>query len=462
MASSTAIPSRIESFKQWWSAERPPGPVGHPVLGIMPTFRKDPLGSLEAFQGAWGDLATVRIGPIHMWLVTHPELIEEVLVKQQGKFRKDPVTRGLSLMLGDGLLTSEGEHWRRQRRRVAPSLKRAHIQSYAATMVRCAQDELAKLPATSVRNVHEDMMAVTLEIVAETLFGATIDPVAGRRVGEVLEFVMEAFIHEARSWRRFLPGWVPTPARWEVKRAVADIDRLLYQIIAEARASDDRGDHLLARLLDAKDEDGQTMSDAQLRDEAVTVFVAGHETTALTLSYALWAIAHDPAIGARVRQEVDEVLGGRVASAEDVGRLPYTSAIISESLRCYPPAWAIGRQAMEEVQLGRYRLPPGDQVMISPWLSHHDARWFDDPWTFRPERWLDGLAERLPRFAWFPFGGGARICVGNHFALMEATLVLATWMQQVEVTAVPGVELELSPAVTLRPVHGVRVLVRRR
>jgi len=456
------LSERWTHYKGLWTAERPPGPSGNRLLGVMPTFRKDPLGSLERFQVDYGDIAAVRVGPIHIWLLNHPDLVEEVLLKQQASFRKDPVTRSLSVMLGDGLLTSEGEHWRRQRRRCAPSLKRAHIQSYADTMVRCALDGLGALPPGGVRNVHTDMMAVTLEIVAETLFGAAVDPKASRRVGEVLEFVMEAFIKDARSWRRFLPLWVPTRNRVEVKRAVADIDTVLYDLIRKGRAAGGHGDHLLARLIEARDEDGHTMDDEQLRDEAVTLFVAGHETTALTLSYALFAIARDRSIQARLHEELETVLAGRPATAEDVGRLPWTSAIVSESLRLYPPAWAIGRQATEAVRLGDYTLPAGDQVMMSPWLLHRDPRWFDAPKAFTPERWLDGLAERLPRFAYFPFGGGARICVGNHFAMMEAVLVLATWMQHVEVSMVPSFTLTLSPSVTLRPVHGVKLSVKRR
>lgn len=463
MAMLDTVTQRFEQEHRRWTTPRPPGPRGALVMGMLPAFRRDPLGALEEARGAWGDIVHARIGPAHMLMLNHPDLVEQVLLLQQSKFVKDPVTHSLRYALGDGLLTSEGEVWKRQRRLCAPSLKKKHMGSYADSMVSCTLRQVDAMPARSERDVHADMMRLTLEIVAETLFGASLETESGRKVGHAVDVFMESFVQDARSWRRALPGWVPTQARLRARRAASEIDDVLYGIIRRARARQEPGDDLLSRLIEARDEDGGQMDDRQIRDEAVTIFVAGHETTALTLSYALYALALDPAVQARLHAEVDAVLGGRAATMADYGALTFTQAVVQETLRLYPPAWAIGREAVEEVEIGGYRMIPGDQCLASPWVIQRDPRWFTDPLRFDPARWLEpGFKEGLPRFAFFPFGGGARICIGNHFALMEATLALATWLQRLEVAPVAGFELQVFPAVTLRPVQGVRLHVKRR
>lgn len=441
---------------------RPPGPSGDGPMGVMRTFREDPLGSLEACAGEFGDLAYMRFGWAGMYLLNHPDLAEEVLLHQQSKFIKDTVTRALSFGLGHGLLTSDGEHWRKHRRLIAPSMKRRHIASYAQTMVSCTRTWLDQL-AQGQRDVHIDMMGLALEIAAETMFGTQVSDDAGRAVGQSIETLMEQFIVDARSWRRVLPMWVPTQGRKIIKASIATIDELLYDIISRARRQEEEQDNLLSILLGARYEDGQPMSDQQVRDEAVTMFVAGHETTALALSYALFVLGQRPELQSWLQEEVDQVLQGRPATFEDVAALERVTAMVYETLRLYPPAWIIGRQAVEDCEIGGYRLPSGSQVLISQWLLHRDARWFKDPLDFRPQRWMGGqLKQELPRFVYFPFGGGARTCIGNHFAQMEAVLVLATLLQGLQVAQVPGFALKLMPSVTLRPVHGVKVELARR
>jgi cytochrome P450 len=456
MQLSPALKHQLEPLIPHLDLVRPPGPPGEGFMGIMETFRKDPLGSLERCAHAYGDVAFMRLAWSGMYLINHPALAEEILLNQQSKFIKDSVTRALRFSLGDGLLSSDGEHWKKQRKLIAPSMKRRQIASYADAMVDSAHNHLDALTA-GARDVHFDMMSLALDIAARTMFGADVDPADGRHIGEVIEIVMEDFILEARTWRRVVPMWIPSPRRKRIQRSIHEVDKLLYGIIGAARASGERGDNLLSILLDARDEDGKAMSDQQVRDEAVTMFVAGHETTALALSYMLYVLGGRPDLLTWLREEVDAVLGARRATFEDTLKLERVNAMVSETLRLYPPAWIIGRQATEECQIGGYTIPSGSQVLISQWLLHRDARWFDDPLAFRPQRWMDGLKERLPRFVYFPFGGGARTCIGNHFALMEAVLVLATMIQRLDIQEVQGFALELMPSITLRPVHGVKV-----
>ena len=434
---------------------RPPGPVGIPPLGMLPALARDPLEFMGGTLREYGQFTFFRIGPMAMYLLSDPALIEQVLLTRHKSFIKDEVTRHLSLSLGEGLLTSEGETWRRQRRLVAPKLRKKHIEVYGECMVKAAASCAAGFEDGSVRDVHEDMMEVTLEIVAETLFGADVSEKA-TQIGETIEFLMGEFITHVRSWRRLVPQWVPLPSRLALKRRSGELDEVLFEIIRARRASPG-GDDLLSLLLAARDEDGRAMDDHQLRDESITVFVAGHETTALALSYALWLVATHPEAEARLVEEVDRVLGGRAARVEDVGALVWTEAVVRETMRIHPPAWIIGREASEDVQVGAYTMPRGSQCLIPIYVIHRDPRWYTDPWAFRPERWLGGLAERLPRFAYFPFGGGPRVCVGNHFAMMEAILVLATLYQRATFKQAPGATLSVVPSITLRPRDGVRM-----
>jgi cytochrome P450 len=260
-----------------------------------------------------------------------------------------------------------------------------------------------------------------------------------------------------------LPAHVLTPARRRVRAGRRELEAMLMRIITRCRREDaNAGDHLLARLVAARDEDGEPMSDRQLIDEALTMLLAGHETTALSLTYALYLLSEHPAELARARAEVDAVVGRRSLQAADLPRLRFVDSVIRETLRLYPPAYTIGREVVQTIELAGYEITQGAQLLMSQCVIHRDPRFFPEPSRFRPERWLDEAIEKLPRFAYFPFGGGPRVCIGNHFAMMEATLVLASLLQAVELQVVPGFTLDLEPSVTLRPKHGLRMLVRRR
>ena len=266
------------------------------------------------------------------------------------------------------------------------------------------------------------------------------------------------------GWAALLPWWqrLPTPGNRRFRRAKAEIDAVMYDTIARRRAGEKAGDDLLSRLLAARDEDGSRMSDRQLRDELVTLFLAGHETTALALSYSFYLLAQHPDAEARLAAELDEVLQGKPPTAADVPRLRSTEWVIKESMRLYPPATSIGREAVCDTEIGGYFVPKGAQVSPVQWVVHRDARWFDDPEAFKPERWDNDLARRLPRCAYFPFGDGPRVCIGNQFAIMEAVLVLATVAQRYRLALAPGFQLELLPSVTLRPKHGVSMVIQER
>lgn len=443
---------------------RPPGPRLH-TLRILFGRREGgvngPLPFLEYLQRNYGDVVALRFGLTRIYALFDPHAIEELLVGHQKKLIRDKMSTELAFMLGEGMLTSEGEPWRRQRKMAAPSFTRKHISSYADAMVGAAHRELDTWHEGGRRDVHADMMRMTLDIVAETLFGG-VGGGSERKVGAALEVAMTEFDRRANTWRRVIPrGW-PTPAFRRIQAVVKDVDEVLHGAIAARRADGTPGDDLLWRLLEARDEDGRPLDDRGLRDAVATLFLAGHETTALTLAYALWLLAREPYVQEQLFAEVDAVLGDRPARVEDLPELRWVDAIVRESMRLYPPAWAIGRETLEDVAVGDYVFEKGSQVLIPQWIVHRDPRWFPDPLGFVPERWFQERTKKLPKFAYFPFGGGPRTCIGNHFAQMEAVLALASIAQRYAMEPVGPERLDLLASVTLRPVGGVEVRMRPR
>lgn len=401
------------------------------------------------------------MGGSPLFVLGHPDDIASVLVGEHQHYMKDELVHELSRFVGRGLLTSEGTAWRRHRRIIAPSFQRRHVASFADAMVERTSVALETFGADEIRDVHADMMALTLDIVVHTLFGAA-SLADGGTVGEILDVFMEEFQATGLTWRRLLPVAFHRRSHARVDDACQKLDAILYGIIRQRRLSGVAGDDLLGRLLEARDDDGTGMGERQLRDEVATIFLAGHETTAIALTYTLLLLAQHPRVQATLQQEIETVLGKRRPRADDARDLRYTDAVVREVMRHYPPAYIIGREALEDRVIAGWVIPRGAQVLMPQWAVHRDARWFDEPDAFRPERWLDGLAERLPRFAYYPFGGGPRICVGNHFAMLEAVLVLAALVQHIEVGIDPTYRLALLPSVTLRPHGGVRVRVTRR
>lgn len=448
---------------------RPPGPSALETVKTHLSFAGDPIGSLRKLTDKHGPTAVFRLGPHTNYLFTNPDDIEEVLLRKNDSFHKDTMLHELDVVLGQGLLTAEGDYWRGQRKLISPTLRRKHIESYAEVMVSHTKEMMADWKTGEVRDFHADIMGVTLRIVVKTLFNLELEA-DYHEVGEQLEAALDYFFERNNTMWRFVPEPLPTPMRAKNKRAIEGLDRLIYELIesrrrqarADTRAGVDEGNDLLYRLLRAVDEEGNKMDNRQVRDEAMTFLLAGHETTALAVTYAWHLMAAHPDAAARLRDEVDAVLDGRAPTTEDAKNLPYTRALLNETLRLYPSAWIIGREAIEDVQIGQWTVPRGAQVLTPQALVHRDPRWFDAPDTFRPERWLGDLEKTLPRFAFFPFGGGPRVCIGNYFAIMEATLIIATMAQQIELQDVSTEPLRIRPSVTQRPLSEIKMKVTRR
>ncbi len=433
---------------------------GHFLTGNLPEIFGDPLSFFTRAARDYGDIVLLRQLNTPLYLVSRPDYIESVLVTNNQNFVKSIGLRRSRLLLGNGLLTSEGDFWRHQRRLIQPAFHRQRITTYGETMVAYAERTAAQWRDGATCDIHPEMMRLTLQIVAKTLFDADVTQDTDE-VGQALEVVLRQFI--ARAATGFLvPETWPTPGNLRMRRAVARLDRIIYRIIEERRREDkDHGD-LLSILLCAQDDEGTTMTDKQLRDEVMTLFLAGHETTAIALSWTWYLLSQNPEVEHKLHAELKDVLGGRPPTVADLARLPYTDAVIKESMRLYPPAWVIGREALAPFQLGDYALPKGATVLTSQWVMHRDPRYFDEPERFSPERWSGEFERRLPRFAYFPFGGGPRQCIGNSFAVMEANLLLATLAQHFTLSLSSEARIKPLPAITLRPRYGIPMILQTR
>jgi cytochrome P450 len=439
-----------------------PGPKGGLFLGVMPEFNRDTLSFITRCR-MYGDIVRMRFFYINVYFLYHPDYIELVLSTNAKNFIKSRSLRSnfFQRLVGKGLLTSEGDFWRRQRRLAQPAFHRQRIGTYAQVMVEYTERMCSTWRNGETRDIHRDMMRLTLEIVVKTLFNADVSNDADR-VGSVLGKMVKPFASQA-TLKWIADNRLPTPTHRRFHNAAREIDEIVYRIIAERRASGrDRGD-LLSMMLAAHDEDdGTQMTDRQLRDEVMTLFLAGHETTALTLSWAWYLLARSPEVEKRFHAELDEVLGGRPPTLADVSRLKYSEMIAKESMRLYPPAYGVGRETIEDCEIGGFRITPKTQVFMFQWATQRDERFFPEPERFYPERWTEEFNNSLPKYAYFPFGGGPRICIGNYFAMMEIILVLATIGQQYRLTLASDASVSLLPAMSLRPAAGISVVVHRR
>lgn len=434
------------------STARPPSPRGLPVLGGSIDYTRDSLEYLRRAHRECGDIAYLRLYGMGAYFINHPDLIERVMLTHNRHYQKDFFIRRLRDVLGHGLSLSEGELWRRQRRLMQPAFHRDRIAMYAAVMVEETEKMLDTYRVGEVRDIHVDMMALTLRIVCRTLLGNS-PHVDTKKTGDALELLAKRFSNSASGIALLLVpqlGSLPLPANVRYRRAIGVLDEMLYRIIAERKESGPRDD-LLSMLIEARDEDGQPMTDRQLRDEVMAAFLGGHETSALALTYTLLCLTRHPGAAERLHAESCSVLGERTATATDIQALRFTEGTVLESFRLYPPFWVLAREVRDEVELGGYVLPKRSQVWMSPWLMHRDLRYFDDPESFSPERWEKGLLRQLPKFAYFPFGGGPRVCIGQSFAMMEATLVLASIARKYRLSVLPSSPEGLVHSMTLRP-----------
>jgi cytochrome P450 len=436
-----------------------PGPTTS-ALQEMGKFGNDPLAYFEHLAGEYGDYVRMKLLLGEGALLVDPQAIEEVLVRKKKHFIKGRSVRALGALLGKGLLVSEGDFWRRQRRLAQPAFHKDRIAQYAGRMVAFGGAMIDRWQPGQALDIHDEMVKVTLQIVADALFSANVAQHADT-VGHSLETTLAHF----QWWSRnafIVPIWVPVGPNRKFRRAKADLDRIVNGLIAErmARPEGERGGDLLGMLLSARDEDGTAMSAQQVRDEVMTLMLAGHETTANTMTWTALLLSRNPDARRKLEDELQRVLGGRPPTLADLPNLPYNEMVIKESMRVYPPVWVLGYEAAEDTLIGPYTIRKGTAVFMSQWINHHDARWFPEPQAFRPERWADPATKHLPTYAYFPFGGGERLCIGKSFALMEAQLLLGTVAQRYRLDVVPDQTIGLDPSVTLRPAHGLKVIPR--
>jgi cytochrome P450 len=449
--------------------QAPPRFSGAPALyrrrypgSALVGLRLNPLRFLPELVREYGDVVRFQFGPQEIYVLNDPELIRDVLVTHDRRFSKGPGLRVAERLLGKGLLTSEGEFHKRQRRLAQPAFHRQRIAAYGGVMAEYSLRWQQGWREGAELDLAEEMRGLTLQIAAKTLFDTEvtdeIDAISHALTQSLLLYQFAMLPFAAR-----LERFVPFLTR-RFNRARARLDATVYRMIAERRASgEDRGD-LLSMLLLARDvdEDGGQMTDEQLRDEAMTLLLAGHETTANAFAWTWLLLGQNPEVEARLHAELDRVLAGRTPTVEDVPALVYTRMVFSEAMRLYPPAWVVARKALEACPLGSFTLPAGALVLMPEWVTHHDARWYPEPERFDPERWTrEALASR-PKFAYYPFGGGSRLCIGEQFAWMEGVLVLATLASRWRFRLVPGHPIVPQPLITLRPKHGVRVIPERR
>lgn len=441
---------------------RPPGPRGLPIIGAAPSFARDPLSFLTGVAEQYGDIANFRLGSINVFFVRHPDYVREVLITQRTSFTMSPLRAKLNALVGEGLFTSRGDLHARQRRLIQPVFRRSRIEAYAGQMAELSQRMREQWRSGAEIDIADEMMKLTMLIAARALFEHDIENDAeavSRNLGTVLEFFTRLSSPLLKLSLR-----LPLPSSLRFKRAVRELDQVIYRMIENRRAAQVTGSDLLSLLMLAKDDETNVqMTEKQLRDEILTLLIAGHETTANLLAWTLWLLGQRPESDARLHAEARALLAGRAGfAAADCDRMSYARMVILEALRLYPPGWFIGRAAQTDVRLGDYTVPKGTVVMMSQYVMHRDARFFEEPERFKPERWEGDFQERLPRGAYFPFSAGDRHCIGEGFAWQEALLILATLVERWKFELVPGQRIRPRPSVTLRPDGPIRMVLRPR
>jgi cytochrome P450 len=441
----------------------PPGPQGRRSSGCLREYGKDTLGFLVRCSREYGDVVAYRLGHQRACLLTHPLDIEQVLVSDFKKLPKGLVAdrRGvLQVLLGEGLLTADGEEWMRRRRIARPAFAREQMARQALQISDATERTLARWNDGETRDLHHEMTYLAVCVVGDVFLSLDVRPLF-EEINQAVEDAMKE--HSARLLRPgWLPGRVPTPGKLRFRKSMRRFETAIRRIIDERRSEGRIGDDLLSDWLGGRSNGAGLDDETKVRDEIATLFLAGHDTTALALSWTWHLLAQNPQAERRLTHELDSVLKGRPPGLEDLRRLPYLERVLQEALRLYPSSWGFSRICLEEYEVGGYRIPAGTSILMSPWVTQRDPRFFDEPESFRPERWENGLAARLPKFAYFPFGGGPRGCIGYAFGMMEAALILATTAQRFRFEPEPGYSVEPWASITLRPRHGVKMIVRRR
>jgi cytochrome P450 len=444
--------------------------VRRPSLEQLKSLRQGPHEFLLALTHEYGHAVRYPLGPFRFHLFTDPDAVQHVLVGNHGNYGKDTFQyRLLSRITGDGLLTMDGPAWLARRRLAQPSFHRARVSEFAPTFTRYAEELVERWDAPSRAGVPidiaEEMMHVALQAVVKTMFGADVGDRAGALWRATLE-VLHHIMFQARTLG-LLPPWLPTPGNRRFRRALAVLDEVIYHTIRERQragpAASAGPPDLLQRLMDANDEEsGLQLSDRQLRDEMITLLIAGHETVASALTWTWHLLAETPEADAKLYSEVQQTVGDRLPTGDDLPRLVHTRAVFEEAMRLYPPAWVITRRAREDDDVQGYRVPRGALVVLSPYATQRHPDFWSEPERFDPARFLPGAAPDRHRYAYFPFGGGPHLCIGNHYALVEATLMIATIARRYRLETLPDQTVTVDPGVTLQPRGGLPMLLRRR
>ena len=446
--------------------EYPPGPNYILPYRLLRKFLRDPIKILIDISHTYGDIAHFKFGRQNVYLLNHPDYIEDVLVTNYKNFIK---SRGLQVskrLLGNGLVTSEGEYHDKQRHLIQPTFYPKRIKSYGDIMVNQAIDMCNSWHDGTILDIHKEMIKLTLAIICKTVLGYDIEP-GHDEVGDALKTCMKYFNRLLMPFGELIEKIPLLPINKGFQTAKRDLDSIVYRMIKEHRKKLDKGhekkedDDLLLTLLQAQDEEAGIgrMTDEQLRDEVMTIFLAGHETTANALTWTYYLLSEHPTIETRLQEELHSIFGSNrtTITVDDVRRLEYTEMILTESMRLYPPAWALGRQVIDDYKVGGYSIPKGSIILMSQYVMHRDPRYFPEPDRFYPDRWTEEFKKQLPRFSYFPFGGGIRGCIGEPFAWLEAILLLATISRQWKMKHVQSHKVELKALITLRPKYGMHM-----
>jgi len=443
----------------------PPGPKGHPILGHLMGRRNDPLGLFVRGAREFGDMVRFRMGPYKANLLVHPEHARRVFIENHNSYAKGRIYDITRMFLGNGILTSEGEYWRRQRKLAQPAFHQKSLESLHSKMVAATNRLMARWDRSTEnscpRDIYQEMNQLTVGIAASTLFGASISESDTEAVissfGRILELANEKALEFIP-----LPLSIPTRTSLNIKRVIRALDGIIYRMIRVRAGSKGEHDDVLGLFMSARDEEtGKGMSEREARDEVMSFFIAGSETSANTLSWVWYVLSKHPHVYRKLREELDRELGDDSPRFGDLSRLKYTHAIIKETMRIYPPVWAIGRDVVSDDEIGGYRIAKGEFVVLCPYLTHRDPRWWMNPEGFDPDRFMpelsSGTGPQRPRFAYFPFGGGQHQCIGERYAMMEFVTVIAMVARRFRLDLDPLQEIKALPLLTLRPWPGVRM-----
>lgn len=440
----------------------PPGPKGLPFVGSLFDYFSDILGFLTSISTDYGDIVYYKLGSRKMYLLNDPEDIKDVLITNNRNFEKSRALKRSKIILGEGLLTNEGEPHLKNRRTIQPVFHHQRIKSYGDLMAEYSSRIGDNWQNGSLVDIHKEMMKLTLSIVSKTIFDSEMESESDE-IGKSLTDLVTLFPQMIFPYSEYLDN-LPLPANKRFFNAKNKLDSIIYGLIEERRANPGEKMDLLSMLLEAQDEegDGQGMSNEQVRDEAMTLFLAGQESTANSLVWTWYLISGHPEVEKIIHREIDSVLNGRLPTLDDLGKLSYTQNVFKEALRLYPPAWALARHVKEDYEVGGYTIPAGADIFISQYVVHRDPRLYREPERFIPERWESDETKNLPRFAYFPFGGGTRRCIGEPFAWMEGVIIIATIASNWKMRLVPHQKVEPEPLITIRPKNGMKMILERR